>query len=152
MGKQSAMNGVSHQSGFTLLEVLVAFVLMAMAVVVIAQSFAGGLRNLARTDSYTTAALVADSQMVQVGVLYPVASGEFNQSDFESESDSRLDKQYRWSISMTPYELEAFDDQLERPGELQLFLVRVIVNWIESGEEKSLQIASLKAGPKEGGF
>ncbi len=152
MGRSVPTYQRPHQSGFTLLEVLVAFVLMAVAVVVISQSFAGGLRNLARTDGYTTAALVADSQMVQVGIVYPVAEGEIDDTEVESEPESQLNEKYRWSISMSPYEIEMSDDQLDAPGEQQLFLVTVAVGWTEGGDERSFQLMSLKLGPKERGF
>ena len=49
-----------RQTGFTLLEVLVAFVLAAIGIVALIQAFAGGLRNLRKMDEYVVAAMVAD--------------------------------------------------------------------------------------------
>lgn len=141
-----------RQTGFTLLEVLVSFVLMAMAVVVIAQSFSGGLRNLARTDSYGIAALVADSQLAQVGIVYPVEVGEFDQADVEEDPESGLREKYHWSIAIEPYALELADETLETPVQQQLFQVKVNVDWEEGGERKHLQITSLRLGSGEAGF
>ena len=146
------INQKSRQSGFTLLEVLVAFVLMTVAVVVIAQSFSGGLRNLARTDSYGTAALIADSQLAQVGIVYPVETVEIDQTEVMEDSEIGLENNYHWMISIAAYGLALEEDAVVTPGQQQLFQVSVKVDWKEGGDLKTLQISSLRQGPVEGGF
>lgn len=152
MGRLLSTTQLPRQTGFTLLEVLVAFVLMAVAVVVISQSFAGGLRNLARTDSYGIAALIADSQLAQVGIVYPIEPVEIDQAEVEEDSEIGLEKKYHWSISIAPYDLALDEDTLEVPARYQLFQVSVKVGWKEGGDSKTLQISSLRLGPLEGTF
>jgi general secretion pathway protein I len=52
-----------HQAGFTLLEVLVAFAILSMTVVVAIQGFAQGLRVLKLSGDHQQAALIADQKL-----------------------------------------------------------------------------------------
>jgi len=126
-----------RQSGFTLLEVLVAFVLAAIGIVALIQAFAGGLRNLGKMDEYVMAAMVAESRLAEVGILYPVAEGEM-------EGMEEGDK-YRWHVLVSPYEdpdgLVVATEQ--SPG---LFLVEVEVNWAGARRPGVFRLQSLRAG------
>ena len=126
-----------RQGGFTLLEVLVAFVLAAIGIVALIQAFAGGLRNLRKMDEYVVAAMVAESRLAEVGVLYPVAEGEM-------EGVEEGDK-YRWHLLVSPYEdpdgLVVATEQ--SPG---LFLVEVEVSWAAGGRPGVFRLHSLRAG------
>ena len=62
--------------GFTLLEVLLAFVILAAASGLLLGMLSGGLGQVARARSYTEASLYAQSLLDGVGVLEPVAPGE----------------------------------------------------------------------------
>src|SRR5512144_1838634 len=64
------------ESGFTLLEVLVAFAVLAVMVVPILQVFGGGLGASESVRAYATAALLARSKLAEVGVLGILAEGE----------------------------------------------------------------------------
>ena len=66
----------SGESGFTLLEVLVAFAVLAVLVVPILQVFGGGLGTTESARAYTTAALLARSKLAEVGVLEMLSEGE----------------------------------------------------------------------------
>jgi general secretion pathway protein I len=126
-----------RQSGFTLLEVLVAFVLAAIGIVALIQAFAGGLRNLGKMDEYVMAAMVAESRLAEVGILYPVAEGEM-------EGVEEGDK-YRWHVLVSPYEdpdgLVVATEQ--SPG---LFLVEVEVSWAGARRPGIFRLQSLRAG------
>jgi type II secretion system protein I len=58
----------SGESGFTLLEVLVAFAVLAVMIVPVLQVFGGGLSTTESARAYTTAALLARSKLAEVGV------------------------------------------------------------------------------------
>jgi general secretion pathway protein I len=138
---------VRGQSGFTLLEVLVAFVLTAIGIVALLQAFAGGLRNLGKMDEYVQAALVAESRLAEVGILYPVAEGEM---DGVEEG-----RKYHWHIGITPYEdpngivvpPDELSDQLHTLGSANLYLVEVDVSWQTGRNPGHFQLHSLRAGP-----
>ena len=125
------------QTGFTLLEVLVAFVLAAIGIVALIQAFAGGLRNLGKMDEYVMAAMVAESRLAEVGILYPVAEGEMEGVEEGGK--------YRWPVLVSPYEdpdgLVVATEQ--SPG---LFLVDVEVSWAGARRPGIFRLQSLRAG------
>jgi general secretion pathway protein I len=127
-----------RQTGFTLLEVLVAFVLAAIGIVALIQAFAGGLRNLGKMDEFVMAAMVAESRLAEVGILYPVAGGEM-------EGVEEGDK-YHWRISVVPFEdpdgLTLMPEQTPN-----LYLVEVDVSWDSGRNPGSFRLESLRVGP-----
>ena len=54
--------------GYTLVEVLVAFVIMAMALTVLLRIFSGGVRNVALSSDYAKAVLIAESRLATAGI------------------------------------------------------------------------------------
>lgn len=61
------MSAFNKQAGFSLLEILVAFVVMAFVVGVILQLFGTSMRSVALTDEYSYAVQVAESHLASVG-------------------------------------------------------------------------------------
>jgi len=59
---------MSRQDGFTLIEVLVAFAILSLTVVVAVQGFAGGLRLLKLSGDHQRAILIADQKAREVVV------------------------------------------------------------------------------------
>ena len=71
------MNPVVRPSrGFTLLEVMLAFVLLAMLMGLSIAALANGLRQVRRAQDETTATLYAQSLLDGIGVLAPMAPGQ----------------------------------------------------------------------------
>ena len=66
---------MKHARGFTLLEVLLAFVILAAASGLLLGMLSGGLGQVARSRSDTEASLYAQSLLDGVGVLEPIAAG-----------------------------------------------------------------------------
>lgn len=66
----------SVESGYTLIEVLVAFTLLAMTLTVLLRSFASGTRNIEIASEYTQAVLLAEAQLAAVShSSAPLANG-----------------------------------------------------------------------------
>ena len=63
----------SGERGFTLLEVLVAFVILSVFLGALLQNFSAGFRSLNAAESHALAMLHAQSKMEEVGILIPVA-------------------------------------------------------------------------------
>ena len=66
----------SGESGFTLLEVLVAFAVLAVMIVPILQVFGGGLGAVDSARARSTAALLARSKLAEVGAGETLMEGE----------------------------------------------------------------------------
>ena len=62
--------------GYTLIEVLVAFVILAMALTVLLRIFSGGVRNVAVSSDYAKAVLIAESRLATAGIDDTLAPGE----------------------------------------------------------------------------
>ena len=98
------MSQARAKAGFTLLEVLIAFAILALSLGAILQAFGTGLVAITRAESHATAALQARSLLAEVGSSRPLEPGE-SVGDFD---DGTL-----WTVTIEPYqegdESEALD-------------------------------------------
>lgn len=126
-----------NQRGFTLLEVLAAFVLFALSFATVMQILSGSIRNVARSQEYTQAALWADSVMAEVGLEGPIESG--------GSSGSFNDK-YSYTLDISEYEMIIGNDSLVSEAlPVELYRVEVAVNWGEGSNPASASFVTLKA-------
>ena len=120
-----------------LIVIVAVLALAAIGIVALIQAFAGGLRNLGKMDEYVMAAMVAESRLAEVGILYPVAEGEMEGVEEGGK--------YRWHVPVSPYEdpdgLVVATEQ--SPG---LFLVDVEVSWAGARRPGIFRLQSLRAG------
>ena len=58
--------------GFSLLEVLVAFVILSLVATALFRLFSGALQNMSAADDYTKAVLVAESALATAGATQPL--------------------------------------------------------------------------------
>lgn len=129
------MRGLRTQRGFTLLEILVAFVVLALVGGALLQLFQGGLQNLARGDGYTQAALLAQSTLSQLRAEAALVPGQ---------QQGELGDGYRYALELTPY--QAADGEAQ-DGLLQADLA---ILWGDSDQARSYQVRTLLlAGPGE---
>lgn len=122
-----------RQKGFTILEVLVGFVVAALLLSIILSAFAGGLRNLVQTDRYSQAALIAQSRMAELGVTSPLQEGHF---------EGRDESGYGWQVTVAPLAWEFFT-QLQDQGRV-LYKVDVRVYWQSAGRLSNFELSSLR--------
>ena len=133
----------NDRGGFTLLEVLVAFAVLAVALGVAFEIFATGLRGGQAADALTRAVLIAESRLDRVGVETELTPGE---SAGESDDGTR----WRVEIREQPAEEETGDDDdIETPGLPTLLDIIVTVSWRERGGEQSFTLATSRLVPGE---
>jgi len=82
-----------RKAGFTLIEVIVAFTILAVALVALMQAFSGGLSGLAAAEAQALAVAHARAKLEEVGVTLPLAPGEF---------EDEFDDGYRWRVLIFP--------------------------------------------------
>ena len=117
-------------SGFTLLEILVALVIFALAFGVLAQIMQTGFRQSTVARSLAGASLLARSELARVGIEVPLQVGAA-----EGESEDGM----RWQTEI---------ELVEEPGEdqsLALYQVQVTVAWGASPAEQ-LVLMTLRTG------
>jgi general secretion pathway protein I len=131
-------------NGFTLIETLVAMMLLAISLVVILQLFSGGLRSGKMADDYTRAIFYAREKMEEYLLVDDFQEGVF---------EGTFDENYRWLVDIKLVKPEDEDEDEntdeEKPSMVDLFNVDVQVFWPIGGREKNFQISTLKIAEKK---
>ena len=122
-----------QQRGFTLIEILVAFMILALSLTVIFRIFSGGLRNVALSGDYARAVLVAESQLSAIGVSEPLE---------RSVSTGDWDARFRWERVVEPYLPWEEDKALAAP--LLAYQVTVNVDWEHAGRTRQITLRSIR--------
>ena len=128
--------------GFTLLEVLLAFVIFSISFAVVLQILSGSIRNTARSKQYTEVALIGQSIMDTVGLDIPLESG--TQASGESGD-------YTWQMEIfdyVPAETADYGSDAMVLAELtgiQLLQVELFVSWGDPADERSRRFTTVKS-------
>lgn len=125
----------SGRRGFTLLEVLIAFAVLALTMAAVLRIFSGGLRSIERADRYGTAALLATSVLAATGREEPFAAGD-TAGDFGNG--------YRWHRRIEEYREEILTTE-EQP--LIPYAVTVVVTWDGASTEQGVRLSTLRLVP-----
>lgn len=132
-----------RRRGFTLLEVLVAFAVLAVALGVAFEIFATGLRGVRSADALTRAVLIAQSRLAGVGIETELTPGAH---------DGETDDGTRWRIEIRepPPDPEADgDDRVETPSLPVLLDIVVTVSWRDGGGTQSFALRTSRLAPGE---
>lgn len=123
-----------RHNGFSLLEILVAFAIMAVALTIVLRIFGTGVNTAVNAEDYTVAVQIAESLLARTGVETPLQAGE--------SSGSEADK-YDWVVTVIPVTVPVAarprfksQQQNEESNPLQLMRVKVSVVWDSEGERR----------------
>lgn len=140
---------MKHQRGFSLIEVVIAFVLLAVSLGILIAILGGGLAQVRNASDATGATLLAESLLADVGVLGPIEPGTVQGEDAKGR--------YRWTLAVTeaPDPAPVADngdglDTVELAGRVQsvapvLYQLQLDVSWGEGDYARSLRFTSLRA-------
>ena len=120
--------------GFTLLEILVALSILAVALGALLQSFSTGLRGLGAAEAHAMALMHARSQLATVGTLIPLEPGEHTGGTGD----------FAWTVSVRPFD----PDSRGAPGEGAIVPYRldVTVSWPGGGGGR-IELNTMRTGP-----
>ena len=121
--------------GFTLLEVLIAFAILAVALVALIRAFSSGLRGLDAAEAAAVALQHARSKIEEVGTVIPLEAGEYG-GEFEDGT--------RWSIAIRPH--EAGEGAAAETVALVPYEIEVTASPVRGGE---VTLRSLRLGPRQ---
>lgn len=129
------------ERGFSLLEVLVAFVIVALVGTALFAIFGGALRNGSAAEEWSRAAMVAQSRLALAAAAAPMREG----TEQGTEDDGRI----KWQTSIAAYNPPDVDANLERASETmptRLYRVTVDVRFpTDNGRgERSIALATIK--------
>ncbi|MBL8515964.1 MAG: type II secretion system protein [Betaproteobacteria bacterium] len=132
-----------RQAGFSLLEIMVAFTLMALLLSVLMRVFSGGLQGVGLAGDYAQATSIAQSVMARVGADIDLKEGG---------SSGEVQDRYVWTVAIRPHEVvrEALPGQSGAPVTdnlpVRLYEVDVSVRWTEYGVDRGLKFSTLRIG------
>jgi general secretion pathway protein I len=122
---------VTHRSrrsaGFTLLEVVVALAILAIALGVLYRAVGGGVRTVGDLSAYSRAVAVGES-VLQMRDSVPA----------EGWNESGQWEGFRWSVASAPY------DPGNGDAGVPLYRVQVDVAWSDGLRERTFSLASLR--------
>lgn len=129
------MNAKRRSYGYTLIEVLVAMMILVLSLTVIFRIFSGGLNKIGIAAEYARAVMVAESVIAAAGNTAVLRPGETSGSLFEK---------YRWVRTVSPYQAMGEPSYDDLP--LNVYRVSVVVEWpgtLGNGN-RSLDLSTLK--------
>jgi general secretion pathway protein I len=132
----------SRERGFTLLEVIIAFAVLALALTLLLGTLSGSTREVRASADAGRAAMHAQSLLDQVGVGEALRPGD-RDGEFEGG-------RYRWHLSIDPYvdPTRRARDTIE-PGAPRLMLLELRVEWGDGGPRQRLDLQSLRLAQPE---
>jgi general secretion pathway protein I len=123
-----SINGPT-QRGFSLLEVLVAFTVLALSLGVMMQVISSNNRGLAIATKYSKATILAESILAQVGEIYPLEV---------SVRQGELESGFRWRLVIEQNPME--DGYLSEES----FILTTTIGWGEAGSERHYELTTLR--------
>jgi general secretion pathway protein I len=125
--------------GFTLLEILVAFVVLAAGAGVLYRTFSIGLNNVGTVSGYSEAIAIAEAKLGAIGLEKKLEEGE--------ESGTTEDRRFDWRIAVQLYTPPG--ESPDQPGGFisphQLYKATVTVSWDQRGTAKrSVELSTLR--------
>jgi general secretion pathway protein I len=126
------------ERGFTLLELLVAFVIAALALGVMFRGTLDGLRAAQVADRYVEAMIRAQSHLAEL------AAGNLTPDDRQGNDGDG----FHWHIRITPIAVArpaVGTSTRETPGVPALYAVNVAVSWLD-GSPRTVQLHSERIG------
>lgn len=140
VGQPARYSRCARQRGFTLLEILAAFLIFSLSFAAVLQILSSSLRNTVRSAEFTQAALWAQTKMDAVGVD-PVLEEGSSRGDF--------DDKYSWELDITPYEVVREDSVISDENSVVLYEVDLAISWGDDLRTRVSHFKTLRAAPLE---
>jgi len=128
-----------RQAGFSLLEILIAFSILALSLGILLNIFSGGLRRTIVSEEYQKAVTIAQAKISAAGVEFPMDEGQ--------KQGQSLDK-FNWSLVMQPLNTDDVAAASEAMG-IQVYEVISRVQWMAGDNDRQVELITLKLSKQE---
>ena len=131
------------QCGFTLLEVMVAIVILGLGLTVVFELFSGGLKSVEISNDYSNAVILANKKMGELSLKEKLDVGK-EMGDFSEEES------YKWEVEIIPYKVdEETNKEIASPSArndnpIKIYQLDVRVFWKSGLAEKDVRLTSLR--------
>ncbi|MCX7085763.1 MAG: type II secretion system protein [Methylococcales bacterium] len=130
---------LNKQTGFSLLEIVIAFSILALSLGILLKIFSGGVNSAAIAEDYTVAVQIAEGLMARAGTETLLVA---------NEDSGVINEKYDWVLTITPYIFNTDDSGLI-PNTGQLFKVKVLVTWdMRNTQHRQIELTTLKLSTK----
>lgn len=128
--------GSKNHQGFSLLEILVAFTIMAVSLSIVLKIFSSGVNTAVVSENYIIATQIAESLMAKTGEEEPLVSGKITGLE---------DGKYQWLINV-----EATENLVPSEEGVELMNVQVQVWWDNDQQNaRKVELNSIKVKHKD---
>ncbi len=122
------------QQGFSLLEILVAFSILALSLGIVLNIFSGGLRRTIIAEEYQQAVVIAQAKLAESGVVTALQEGI---------SSGQVQDKYFWRVQVQMYLMNAEAEEGQSAAVLP-YQVTVTVEWPAGKTNRQVQLTTLK--------
>jgi general secretion pathway protein I len=137
--------GRSSSAGFSLLEVLVAFVILALVGTALFRLFSDSLKNASAADDYSRAVLVAESALTEAASTQPLREA--------TQQGTADDGRIEWTTRVAAYAAPGASADTERASEsMNVRLFRVIAEVAfpaQSDGKRTITLATTRIGARD---
>lgn len=129
------------QQGFSLLEILIAFSILALSLGILLKIFSGGVNSAVVAEEYTAAVQIAESLLATTGVETPLQPGQ---------TSGLENNKYHWLVEVNPFQFNPENIDLSTLTTV-LFKIKVTVSWGDnnSGDaDRQIVLTTLKLANK----
>ena len=142
--KARSPHGLRRRSrGFTLLEVMLAFVIFALSFATVLEIMAGSMRSVGRASDDTEVALLAQSLMDLVGSEIPVEEGEYSGIGMDH---------YNWEMNLSLYDSGTEPDdqgvvvqELADMSGIELYRVDLYIDWDTGLRQRNAHFSTIQS-------
>lgn len=136
----------ARAGGFSLLEVLVAFVVLALVGTALFRLFGASLNNVSLAEDYSRATLYGESRLAAAAVEAPLREG--------SAQGTSEDGRYAWTTQIEPYVGPGTTPDQQRMGQMLPMLawrISVTVAWPGDvfGSQRSIVLSTVRLAVKQ---
>ena len=137
--KTTKLGKLKKNSGFSLLEMLVAFSIFSLSIGVLLRIFSLGVTTASVAEHYTVAVQIAESLLAETGTTEKLKLGE---------QQGQKNDYYHWKIKIIPAKLD-INAELAESVTIIPVQIDVMVSW-QTRHEKSrtVQLTTIKLMPK----